>query len=101
MEFIFEMLYEITMEPIVEGWVSAMSAFSDKKVNAQKVKGFVCLECIVLLLLFFIGGGILLETEGTSLTGKILLATSIIISVLQIIIGVLLKNRTKEGKDIS
>ncbi|MBQ7296256.1 MAG: hypothetical protein IJW86_08740 [Clostridia bacterium] len=95
MEFIFEMLYEIIMEPIVEAWVSAMSTFSDKKVNAQKIKVLVCLECIILLLLFFIGGGILLETEGTSLTGKILFATSIIVSLVQIIIGIILKKELK------
>ena len=56
MEFIFEILIEIIMTPIIEGYAFAMMRFSDenKKINKDKIQLIVVFECIVLLVLFFV-----------------------------------------------
>ncbi len=98
MDFIFELLLEIIMEPIVEGYAFAMMLFADKnkKIDKGKVKSFVVFECIVLLILFIVGGVMFFETKGSSLWGKVMFISSIVISVLQIVVGSILRKVTKE-----
>ena len=98
MEFIFELILEIIMQPIVEVYAFAMMLFTDKnkRVNKRSVKAFVFFECIVLLLLFIVGGVIVLETGGSSVLGKAMFLTSITVSVVQIILGIILRKFTKE-----
>ena len=98
MEFIFELILEIIMQPIVEVYAFAMMFFTDKnkRVNKRSVKVFVVFECIVLLFLFIVGGVIVLETGGSSVLGKAMFLTSITVSVVQIILGIILRKFTKE-----
>ena len=69
-----------------------MSRFNvkTKKIDEDKVKIIVVLEGLVLLVVFVAGGVMLLETNGESLTGKMLLITSVAVSVIQILLGVIL-----------
>ena len=99
MEFIFELLLEIIMEPIIEGYSFAITLFADKnkKNNKFKIQVFVVFECIALFVLFVIGGVMLLETNYESLVGKLLFLSSIVVSVVQILIGFILKKRKKKS----
>lgn len=92
MEFIFELLAEIIMEPIIEGYLLAMSHFSDgsKKLDEDRAKTIVVFESVALFLMLVVGGVMLAESSGESLTGKILLILSVAVSVVQIGLGVIL-----------
>lgn len=98
MDLVFEILMEIIMTPIIEGYAFAMMLFTNKnkKINKNKIQIIVIFECIVLFVLFFVGGIMLLETSGESLLGKIFIFSSLGISVLQIIIGCVLKKTIKD-----
>lgn len=98
MDFIFELLLEIIMEPIIGGYAFAMMRFAgkNKKVDKEKIKCFVVFECIVLILLFIVGGIMLFETNGSSLWGKVMFLSSITVSVLQIVVGSVLRKVNKE-----
>ena len=98
MDFIFEMMLEIIMEPIVEAYTFAMMRISDKnkKINIEKIQVFVVFECIAIFVLFVVGGVMLLETKGESFVGKLLLLSSILISVTQITVGLILNKRKKK-----
>ena len=93
MDLIFEVLMEIIMEPIIEVYTFAMMRFADKnkKINKDKIQVFVVFECIALIVVLFVGIVMLLETNGESLLGKILLFVTIGISAFQIICGCILK----------
>ena len=97
MDFIFEMMLEIIMEPIVEAYTFAMMRISDKnkKINIEKIQAFVVFECIAIFVLFIVGGVMLLETKGESFVGKLVLLSSILISVTQITVGLILNKRKK------
>lgn len=97
MDFIFEMMLEIIMEPIVEAYTFAMMRISDKnkKINIEKIQAFVVFECIAIFVLFVVGGVMLLETKGESFVGKLVLLSSILISVTQITVGLILNKRKK------
>ena len=99
MELLFDILAEIIFEPIIEGYLSAMSHFSvgSKKINEDKIKIVVVFEGIVLLVMFVVGGCMLLETDGESLKGKILLIASGAVSVVQISLGIIFKSLKKKG----
>lgn len=98
MDFIFEMMLEIIMEPIVEAYTFAMMRISDKnkKINLEKIQAFVVFECIAIFVLFIVGGVMLLETKGESFVGKLVLLSSILISVTQITVGLILNKRKKK-----
>ena len=98
MDFIFEMMLEIIMEPIVEAYTFAMMRISDKnkKINIEKIQAFVVFECIAIFALFIVGGVMLLETKGESFVGKLVLLSSILISVTQITVGLILNKRKKK-----
>ena len=98
MDFIFEMMLEIIMEPIVEAYTFAMMRISDKnkKINIEKIQAFVVFECIAIFVLFIVGGVMILETKGESFVGKLLLLSSILISVTQITVGLILNKRKKK-----
>ncbi len=98
MDFIFEMMLEIIMEPIVEAYTFAMMRISDKnkKINIEKIQAFVVFECIAIFVLFIVGGVMLLETKGESFVGKLVLLSSILISVTQITVGLILNKRKKK-----
>lgn len=97
MEFAFEAVFEIIMEPILKSYLFLMTRFSkdDKNINAKKVKGFVVLECIVLILMLIVGVVLLLETNGESAVGRTLIILSVGISALQIIIGFFMRKNRK------
>ncbi len=97
MEFIFDLLVEIIMEPIVEGYLLAMTHFSDgsKQVDEDKVKTIVVFESVALFLAFVVGGIMMAESSGESLTGKIMLIVSVAVSVIQIGLGIILKRFKK------
>ena len=88
------------MEPIVECYIFLMTHFSDKskKPNKEKAVYIVLAESITLLLMFVIGVVMLLETDGESLVGQILLSFSIVISIIQISRGLLLRKKVKSKK---
>ncbi len=90
MEFVFEIVSEIIMEPFLNFYLPAMMRFSKGKMNVdkQKAKCVVVFECIALFLMFIVGGVMLLETNGESLIGKILFVFSIVVSAVQIISGI-------------
>jgi len=98
MNFIFEIVLEIIMEPIIEAYTFAMMRISDKnkKINKDKIQVFVVFECIAIFVLFVVGGVMLLETKGESFVGKLVLLSSIIISVTQITVGLILNKRKKK-----
>ena len=98
MDFIFEMMLEIIMEPIVEAYTFAMMRISDKnkKINLEKIQAFVVFECIAIFVLFIVGGVMILETKGESFVGKLVLLSSILISVTQITVGLILNKRKKK-----
>lgn len=98
MDFIFEMMLEIIMEPIIEAYTFAMMRISDKnkKINKDKIQVFVVFECIAIFVLFIVGGVMLLETKGESFVGKLVLLSSILISVTQITVGLILNKRKKK-----
>lgn len=98
MDFIFEMMLEIIMEPIVEAYTFAMMRISDKnkKINIEKIQAFVVFECIAIFVLFIVGGVMILETKGESFVGKLVLLSSILISVTQITVGLILNKRKKK-----
>ena len=92
MDFVIEILIEILITPIIEIFYTfAMMHFSNKskKLNKDKMRGIVVFECFVLLVLFFVGAILLLETGGKSLFAKILLILSVAISGVQITLGVI------------
>ena len=97
MSFIFEIFTEI-IQPIVQGYAFVMMLFANKNenINKDKIRVFIVVGCIFLLVLFAVGGVMLLETTGESLLGKILLLSSVGISFLQIIIGCVLRIINKE-----
>ncbi len=101
MEFIFDILAEIIMEPIIEGYLLAMSHFSNgsKKVDEDKVKTIVVLESVALFLIFAVGGIMLAESSGKSPAGNFLLISSITVSTVQILVGIAMK-RLKKKTDI-
>ena len=92
MDFVIEIITEILITPIIEIlYTFAMLHFSNKrkKLTKDKIRGFVVFECFVLLVLFFVGGIMLLETGGESLFGKIILISSVVVSVVQISLGLI------------
>ncbi len=91
MEFIFDLLAEIIIEPVIEGYVLAMSHFSDgsKKLDEEKVRTVVVFESLALMAMFVVGGIMLLETSGKSTAGKIIFILSIAVSVVQILFGII------------
>ena len=92
MDFVIETLTEILITPIIEIlYTFAMMHFSNKrkKLNKDKIRGIVVFECSILLVLFFVGAIMLLETGGKSLFGKILLILSVTVSGVQISLGVI------------
>lgn len=96
MEFAFEAILEIIMEPVLKSYLFLMTRYSkdNNNINKNKIKGFVVFECIVLILMLIFGVVALLETNGEGVWGKMLLISSVGISVLQIIVGfVMRKNR--------
>ena len=96
MEFAFEAVFEIIMEPVLKSYLFLMTRFpkDNNNINKNKIKGFAVFECIVLILMLIVGIVLLLETNGESVWGKTLLISSVGISVLQIIVGfVMRKNR--------
>ncbi len=97
MELIFDLLAEIIMEPIVEGYILAMYHFSDgsKQLEEDKVKTIVVFESVALFLMLVVGGVMLAESSGESLTGKILLILSVVVSAFQIGCGVILNIKKK------
>ena len=98
MNLIFEVLMEIIMEPIIEVYTFAMMRFADKnkKINKDKIQVFVVFECIALIVVLFVGIVMLLETNGESLLGKILLFATIGISAFQIVCGYILKKLNRK-----
>ncbi len=100
MELLFDILAEIIFEPIIEVYLSAMSHFSSviRKINEDKIRIVVVFEGIVLLVMFVVGGCMLLESDGESLTGKILFISSIAISVVQILSGIFLSKMKKKSQ---
>ncbi len=100
MDLIIEILAEIIFGPIIEGYFLAMTYFShgSKRVDNEKIKVIVVFECIALLVMFVVGGIMLLETSGESLTGKILLITSITVSLSQFLFGIILRIVKKNKK---
>lgn len=101
MDFIFEFLAEIIMEPIVEIYVFAMQSIfgKNKEIDKVKIQVFVIFECVALFTLFVVGCIKLAETNGDSLSGKIFIAASVGISVLQIIIGCVIKKKEKDAQE--
>lgn len=97
MDFVFELLLEIIMEPIVEGYAFLMTRFFDKgkKVDKRRIKGFIVFECFVLILLFIVGCIMLFETNGSSSWGKAVFLFPIAVSVIQITAGGVLRKNTK------
>jgi len=95
--FVFELFAELLLQPVIEGYAFLMMRFANKnkKINRNKVRAFVVFECIVLFVLFIVGGVMLLETTGESLLGKVFLFSSLGISALQIITGCALKFKNK------
>ena len=92
MDFVIEILTEFLITPIVEIFYTfAMMHFSNKRknLNKDKIRGIVVFECLVLLVLFFIGAILLLETGGKSRFGKILLTLSVAVSGVQISLGII------------
>ena len=87
MDFIFDLLAEFVagiIESLIHCWMAVMMRFSDKFVNIdeRKIKYAVVIECIALMIIFIIGGVMMLETSGESLWGKILFFSSIGVTVL-------------------
>lgn len=99
MDFLFEALSEIIIEPMVEGYLLAMMRFTDKKknINKDKIKVFVVLESVILFLMFVVGAIMLAETQGNSISGKIILIASIAVSVVQVTLGIVLKPSKKKS----
>lgn len=91
MDFIFDLLAEIIIEPIIEGYVLAMSHFSDgsKKLDEEMVRTVVVFESLALMAMFVVGGIMLLETSRKSPAGKIIFILSIAVSVVQILFGII------------
>ncbi len=102
MEFLFDILAEIIMEPIIEGYIYAMMCFTGErdKIDKTKIQIIVGFECVALIIMFLVGGAILLETKGESIWGKALLFSSAGVSVLQIIIGCVLRRINKGGQEL-
>jgi HEAT repeat protein len=98
MEFIFDILNEIIFEPIIEVYIVAMSHFSigSRKINKDKLKAIVVIEAIALLIAFVVGGCMVLETDGESLFGKILLISSVLVSIIQISFGIIFRSLKKK-----
>ena len=76
--------------------VMMLFANKNENINKDKIRAFIAVECTLLLVLFAVGGVMLLEISGESLLGKILLVSSVGISFLQIIIGCVLRIINKE-----
>lgn len=91
MEFIFDFLVEFVFEIIGEGYVSLCSAFVPQKVITEKGKKIIyCICLIVSILLFiglFIGIAILVETQGQSFWGWLLIS----VNILYLLMGIALK----------
>lgn len=98
MEFVFELILEIITEPFVEGYAFAMMRFANrnKKVDKQNIKCFVVFECIALFVLFIVGSVMIFETNGSSIWGKAMFISSIAVSFLQIVVGIILRNFSKK-----
>lgn len=97
MEFAFEAVFEIIMEPVLKFCLFLMTRFSkdNNNINKNKIKGFAVFECIVLILMLIVGIVLLLETNGESAVGRTLIILSVGISVLQIIIGFFMRKNRK------
>lgn len=91
MEFLFDVLVEAFIELFGEGFIALCTAFIPQKVVSEKGKkiiGYVCLAVsLVLLVGLFIGIIILVETEGQSFFGWLLISLSII----YLLVGITLK----------
>ena len=76
----------------MEGAYLAMTYFTkgSKNIDEEKAKTFVVFELLASLIMFVAGLVIRGESEGKSLTGKILLITSIAVPVVQIMLGIVL-----------
>ena len=107
-EFIFETILEVIMEPILEGYIFAMSQFANnpKKISEEKIKVYVIFEAIALFLMFVVGGIMLAESDGKNLIGKVIFKLSIVVSAVQILLGIILNilkkiknNRSRQPMD--
>lgn len=82
MEFFFDILVEAFFEIFGNGFISLSSAFIPQKVVSEKEKkiiGFVCLTISLILFVgLFAGIIILVETNGQSFWGWLLISLNII-----------------------
>ena len=96
MDFIVEILAELIITPVVELYTSAMMRIFGRKIRKDKIKVIVVFECLIMLILFIIGGIMLLDTNGESISGKILLCITSGISLIQILVGCIIKKTNKD-----
>lgn len=82
MEFLFDVLVEAFFEIFGDGFISLCSAFVPEKLLSEKgknIKGYICLAISLILLVgLFAGIIILIETNGQSFWGWLIISLNIV-----------------------
>ena len=101
MDFIVEILAELIITPVVELYALAMMRIFGREIRKDKIKIIVVFECLILLILFIIGGIMLFDTNGESIHGTMLLCVTSGLSLIQILIGCIIKktNMDRNNRD--
>lgn len=92
MDAVVEFFLELFFTGLIEG---IADLYSEKYGDSKKFKkGYIgiCvgIEILVLFVMFVVGGIVCVETEWTSILGKVMFWTSIVISAVQIGLGLIL-----------
>lgn len=92
MDAVVEFFLELFLTGLLEGVTDLYSKkYGDsKKIKKEYIKFYAGLEILVLFVLFVVGGIVCVETEWTSVLGKVMFWASIVISAVQIGLGLIL-----------
>ena len=90
MDAIIEFFLELLFAGLIEGLVDLYSKKygHSKKIKKQYIEFFAAIEILILFVTFVVGGIICVETEWTSVLGKVMFRASIAVSAVQITLGV-------------
>ena len=98
-ELVFEFLAELFCEGLTSVFTEAFIPYTElPRKKREKFEFIVCIVSIVMLVLLIIGGIMLLETNGKSELGKILMGFPIvyILTAVVLLIGKLVKRKKKK-----
>lgn len=93
MDFIFEATFEVFINLYIELMTLLVP---EKKVNKKKLKFIAATEAAALFVAVIIGFCMIAESDGASVSGKVLLITASAIIIFQIAFGLIIRRKRRK-----